>query len=215
MLKEMIGNYRDTKMSIIYNLADQDYSLLEEPGFLDDGYLQAKVALLKRHYERIDRQIEHTLKYDKDDSYKVEKCKAMIEKRNDIIHQIVFFSSNSLTNLEDCERLLHGSNSNFLLCIKGLKAYRDHDFAEAFQCFYNFFIANGDCLDHYSINKVYGILLFQAKQYDVAAAFIRRAIEKRPEDLELHKLMIEIYTLLDKNPERKTHENILELLEDV
>ena len=83
---------------------------------------------------------------------------------------------------------------------------------KAIETFYGYFKNRKGILNHYLINKVYGLLLYKYEQYNLAIPLLRTATEKRPEDIESHRILKEIYSSLNMRQEEQIEKNILAVL---
>lgn len=213
MIKGIIKNYNDAKFSFIQKMSQSEESIFYETQFLDDATIGCRINRLKDEYERLGSDIEMLTRYDTNDSYNKEKLKYFVKRRDDICFNIAFLASNSLNSLDSCVQILGDLDTNFKLCIKALMYYKSGDEQKTFEYFYAYFKDKNVLLEHYLINKVYGSLLYKCEQYDVAMLLLRKAVEKRPEDIEIHRILKDIYLLKNMKEEEKIEQNILEILE--
>lgn len=212
MLKDIIKGYNESKLALIEKLSDSDEGIYDELDLLDDGYIKVKIKRLKKEYEEKQNEINLIEKYNKNDdnNNKQELIKRLVEIR----FEMAFLASNNIKNIDNCFNLLHGMNTDFILCIRALKYYSECNEKEAFNSFYSYFKDKKIILDHFLINKVYGIMLYNYKQYNMAATLLRKAAEKRPEDVEVHKILKKIYMETEKSNMIKIEDTIIELLEN-
>ena len=76
-----------------------------------------------------------------------------------------------------------------------------------------FEINNNYHINHYLANKVYAELLNKCNEYELSLRYLRQAIKLRPENLELHKNIYDIYVKLGKIKESKIERDIINILE--
>lgn len=214
MLKEIIKAYEDGKIAFINKISQINTQNVEEVLFLDDGYIRSKIKELKEQYNSLSSEIDLLIKYDKNDEYSKSKISYLREQCKDIKLEIAFLASNNYKNLDNCINLVEDIDTDFKLCIYALRFYYDGNSQRAYQYFGEYFKDKDRFLEHYLINKVYGELLFSIKEYNASANVLRKAVEKRPEDIEIHRILKEIYKLNGQLIEEKIEESILNLLED-
>ena len=71
MIKKLVREYKNIKMSAINKLSGAEESLYDENLFLDDGFLYSKIEKIKADYYNIVKDIEDIVKYDvKNDEHK-------------------------------------------------------------------------------------------------------------------------------------------------
>lgn len=66
--------------------------------------------------------------------------------------------------------------------------------------------------DHYLMNKIYGELLIEGKEYRDAIPFLIRVIKNRPEDIETHRLLIKCYQYSGDTDKLNVEKAIVKLL---
>lgn len=213
MIKGIIKNYNDAKFYLIQKMSESKDSIFLETEFLDDATINCKINRLKDEFKSISKDIQIFTKYDKKDSYNVEKLSDLMNKKRDICFNIAFLASNSLNNLDSCENILSDLDTDFKDCITALKYYKAGDNQKAFEIFCTYFKDKNWITNHYLINKVYGLMLYECKQYKTAILLLRKVVEKRPEDIEIHKILREIYSIVGMKEEERVEKNILNILE--
>lgn len=213
MLKKIIKSYNNGKIALIEKMTGLENGIYDEVFFLDDGYIKSKIERLKKEYNSISKEIEMIAKYDERDNYGRDKLNHLVNKKVNIKFEMAFLASNNFLNIDSCLNLLEEIDTDFKLCLHGLKHYKEGDEKRAFETFYKYFKDKNVLLEHFLINKVYGMLLFNLKQYDISLMVLRKSVEKRPEDKEIHCILKEIYSLKEMELEKTIEENIIELLE--
>lgn len=206
--------YNDLKIKTIQKIANADtYNLLQEAPFLDYGYIEARIKKLKKEFSSVSNEINNLVNsYSKDELEEKTNINQLLEKKNNIVYNLVFLSSNSFENLDKSLELLKNYNIDFEKCIYGLKEYKKGNKAEAYKFLNNYYKDQETLLDHYLINKVYGLLLIETDYYEYAKPYILKAAEKRPTDVELHKSLKIIHKNLEERVENNVEENIIKLL---
>lgn len=212
MIKGVIKSYNNAKLAIIQKLSDSEEGIVQETDFLDDGIIEIKIERLKKNYSMVNQELEMLSKYDKKDSYNADKIEGLRTKKNEISFEIAFLGSNSFNSLDTCANLIKEMDTDFKDCILALQYYKVGQEKKAIETFYGYFKNRKGILNHYLINKVYGLLLYKYEQYNLAIPLLRTATEKRPEDIESHRILKEIYSSLNMRQEEQIEKNILAVL---
>jgi tetratricopeptide (TPR) repeat protein len=213
VFKKLIKDYNDGKASFIKKMIYGDTSLFDENSFIDDAAITAKIERIKAEHRRLTDEIEFLFKHDKNDSYRFKKINDLKIQQRQLQFDIAFLASNSFNNLDACISFLDDIDTDFKLCLYGLKAYYAGDERDAFNKFYEYFKNKTTLLDHYLVNKIYGKILYNLKQYKQSIMLLQKAVEKRPDDLELHHWLREIYAVTGSEIEKSIEDEIVELLE--
>lgn len=214
MLKEIIKGYNDSKLALIEKLSDSEEGIYDELDHFDDGYIKVKIKRLQKEYEEKQNEINSIEKYNMNDNNDNNSKRELIKRLEEIRFEMAFLASNNIKNIDSCFNLLNGMNTDFLLCIRGLKYYSECNEKEAFNSFYSYFKGKKVILNHFLINKVYGTMMYNYKQYDMAAIMLRKAAEKRPEDVEVHKILKNIYLETNKYNMIQIEDAVIDLLEN-
>lgn len=212
MIKEVIKSYNNARLAVIQKMSDSEEGILQETQFLDDGTIEAKIERLKKNYALVNQEVELLSQYDKKSYHNTNKIEELLTKRNEISIYIAFLGSNSLNSLDTCADLIKDFDTDFKDCILALQYYKVGQEKKAFEIFYGYFKNRKGILNHYLINKVYGLLLYKYEQYNLAIPLLRTATEKRPEDIESHRILKEIYSSLNMRQEEQIEKNILAVL---
>jgi hypothetical protein len=213
LLKDIIKGYKESKIAIIQRFSGSEGGIYDETNFLDDGYIRVSIDRLKKEHSEIDNEIEILMKYTKQDSSTLEKQQKLIMRKQEIRLEMAFLASNNLSNIDSCMNLIEELSTDFKLCLIALRYYDNRDNKKAFEAFYEYFKDRTVLLEHYLINKVYGVLLYNLKQFDLSIALLRKAAEKRPEDIEVHRILRDIYSITNRNCEENIELSIIRLLE--
>ncbi|MGV8983965.1 tetratricopeptide repeat protein [Clostridium sp.] len=211
LIQNSIKAYKDARISIIEKLSNvASYS--SELSFLDEGYITSKIDDLKVEYNSVDNEL-NLLSYDnKMDKYIKDKTSYLNNRKRSIYVEMSLLGSNNFKNLDQCVNLLEGIDSDLIECIQALKLYHLGSEGEAFKKFQNYFKRNRFLIEHFLINRVYGELLFKAGQYEVARVYFKKAVEKRPEDIDVHGFLKEIYSKLGDKNALLVEESIIDIL---
>lgn len=212
----LVGNsiktYKDARISIIKKLSKvSNYS--SELSFLDEGYIISRIDDLKAEYNSVNNEL-NLLSYDnKMDKYKKDKTIYLNNRQRSVYIEMALLGSNNFNNLDQCINLLEGIDNDLIECIQALKLYHLGCEGEAFEKFYNYFTRNRFLIEHYLINRVYGEMLFKAGQHDIAKVYLKKAVEKRPEDIEVHRFLKDIYCKLGDKTAFLVEESIIDMLD--
>lgn len=188
MLSELITKYKSLKINMISKLGESSEGINDELDFLDDAIIGSKINYIKKICRLIDDDIEM--------SEDEEQIKFLVQKRKEFIYELALLASNSFRSVEFCMSILD-ENNVFQKCLQALIHYENGDRHTAKRLFDEFFKSNKYMLQHYLISKVYGELLYEEHDYLNAAAFFRKAVEKRPEEIKLHIMLKNIYHKLN------------------
>jgi tetratricopeptide (TPR) repeat protein len=213
LIKEALKAYNESKLAVIQRFAEDEFGVIDEPGFLDVGYINTRIETIKKEYSKLEKELDLFARHDRNDSYHREQLNTLLNARTEKLLELAFVSSNDFGYVDSCIKLLEGINTDFSLCLQGLKYYSLKEVGKAFECFYEYFKNKSGHVEHYLINKTYGELLLEYKQYELAAGLLRKACEKRPEDLEIHYMLKRIYSFLGKRKEENVEKEIIKLLE--
>lgn len=215
MIKKLVREYKNIKMSAINKLSGVDESLYDENLFLDDGFLYSKIEKIKADYYNIMKDIEDIVKYDvKNDEHKENKLREKMQKKDSLMFELAFLSSNDFSQLEISKKILEDMDTDFSLCVQGLIFYKEGNMIDSFRYLQKYFeINNNYYINHYLANKVYAELLTKYNEHELALIYLQQAIKLRPENLELHKDIYDIYVKLGKIKESQIERNIIHILE--
>lgn len=213
MLNTILREYKEAKVKLINRFSDNEVDLAKETMLIDDGYQKAKFDRFKSEYDKLTLEIENFIKYDKQDSYHLAKINHLITKQKNMRIEISFLISNSENNILLSEKLLDDIDVDFKLGIQGLKYYYEDDVKLAKTYFQRYWDALGTIPNHYLINKCYSKILFDEGEYVQALNIMRKAIQFKPEDIELHKNLKEVYKKLGDYKGYEVESNIIYFLQ--
>lgn len=188
MLSDLITKYKSLKINMISKLGESREGINDELDFLDDAIIGSKINYIQKICKLIDDDIEM--------SEDEEQINFLVNKRKEFIYELALLASNSFKSVEFCISILDKNNA-FQKCLQALIHYENGDKHTAKRLFDEFFNINKYMLQHYLISKVYGELLYEEHDYLNAAAFLRKAVEKRPEEIKLHIMLKDIYQKLN------------------
>ncbi|KGR73548.1 tetratricopeptide repeat protein [Ureibacillus manganicus] len=208
-LQKSIKTYQGFKNSITKRIIDSS-DVVYENQFLDDGTIKVMIDQLKKDYSSIQKELE--ILFSVNDS---ELFNQYLYEQQEVKYLIAFYASNNPQNIDYCLELIDNINIDFKDCLLAIKDFEQNNYKSSFLRFYNYFSQNRKLLEHYIINKYYGILLYKEMQYDQAIIFLQKAVEKRPEDKDLHIILKEIYEKKGLLIESGIEESILTILSGV
>ena len=212
MLNKLIHTVQDAKLATVRKFSNQEYDILEEPGFLDDGFIRTKIEGLKKDYQKFDQQLESLIKFDKRDDYNQQKVQALTSQKDNLLIHIAFLASNSFNSLDFAIELVKEMKIDFSMCLVGLYYYREKKDSNALELFERYYLNHSEPLDHFLINKIYGLLLLKNQNPEKAAVFLRKAVEKRPEDLEVHHALVQANEAFGNEEQVNVHRNVIRML---
>lgn len=213
MLKTAIKTYHKTRLNIIKKFANNYDESLDEAIFYDDGYLTTKINLLKKKLNNVLTEIDIAVTHEKKDKDTIDKIKYLNIQKEELMLEMCFYASNGFNSLEMCKGLLDGINSDFELCIDALIAFKNNNDDMALQLFHSYFSKTTSFPDHFLINKTYGIILKKYGQDKMATRLLQEASSKKPEDIEVHKHLYELYSKVQFKDGIELEKMIISMLE--
>ena len=213
MLADIIIKYNKAKFEIINKFSNNNINVCEECLCIDKGYLKSKFDDFKKDYKLISNQIEALYNYGEKDDYNKAKLNNLIKEKNKLLLDISYLISNDKDNLELSKKLIVEMSTSFNNAIDGIISYFNKDFKKAKSLLENYYLQLNTLPNHYLINKIYGTILLNEKEYDLALEILRRAVEIVPDDLDLHIKLRELYSIKSDIVGIKVEEDIIELLE--
>lgn len=213
IIKSIVKGYNDSRLAIIKKFTDSGGDSLEENDFLDDGYITAKINRLKKQYKKLEDELEIAVKYEnQSDVWTKEKIVNLVNEQRSIRMNMAFLASNSFEGAKSSLKLIEDIDTDFKLCLDALILYDSGQEDLSLLKLYEFLKSEKEPIDHYLINKVFGRLLRIKGQYCQAIPILQKAVEKRPEDLELHKLLEDCYGNCGMALEEDIESKIIEIL---
>lgn len=184
MLEKIVSLYRKAEMGLVSQLAGVTEMVIWEAGFYDTGYMQTQVNRIQKELNHITQELKMNLEVQEDSTYVKEKRTELIQRREQLLFDLIFFASNSFRNLADCVQMAIGHGFTFMQCIQGLQAYQEGKKEKAFQILENYYQKHGSVEDHFLVNKIFGLLLLEKGQIDQAERFLSYALQFVPNDQE-------------------------------
>ena len=193
MLEKVIDTYYKGKLSLIKEMSTNNFQIIDEVQVYDNGYLTTKVNYLKAQLEEVMNELNIAITYEKKDKYTSERIEALNRQKEELIFSMCFYASNGLNSLDMCRNMLNGTTEEFKTCIDALISYKNNEIETAFKLFHKYFSETNKIPKHYLINKIYGLISKKYGQDEMAITLLQEAAAKKPQDIEVHKMLYELY----------------------
>lgn len=213
MLSDIIVKYNKAKFEVVNKFSDNNINVCEESLCIDKGYLKSKFEDFQKEYKSICDEIENLYTYGENDEYNKSKINKYIEVKNRLCLEIAYLVSNDKKNLDLSRSLIREINTNLIIALDGIESYFLGHVDKARVYFENYYSKLNRLPNHYLINKVYGTILFNDKEYNLALEILRKSVEINPNDLDLHIKLRELYRIKSDIVGLKIEEDIIEILE--
>ena len=197
MLGEMLLNKKKISLNITKGISRYTDKYYEEVEIWDDEFLRA--------YCKHNQQVYLKLTKDNIDGRYDDDIKKIAE-------ELILLSSNSFNNLNFAIQLSKSQNNYILKALEALKNYNEGNKEEAFNQLSNFMVERRSHINHYLINKTFGILLYEKRRYVEAIDFLTIAVEKKAIDIEVYKILKDIYSILGMVDEYKVIDDIINII---
>lgn len=201
IINSLIKTVNSAKNTAVSKFSD-DYNIVDEVSFIDNGHIETISKQLTKQLQVINQEML------KSDSNKIELQKV----KEDIEFQIVFNLSNNYENIQKCIELV-GTHS-FKHCLNGLTDYKNGNIESAFINMNKYLKTNSGIrfIDHYLVNKAYGTILANNNQEALAIKFLTIAVKLKPDDIDVHKILLHLHEKLNNTTEIKIEKEIIDLL---
>ncbi|MBU3197491.1 hypothetical protein KPL26_12560 [Clostridium algidicarnis] len=203
MLKEMVNVYNSFKIKLVAKLGESHEGLTDELDFLDDSLVASKINYVKKVCRFLDDEIAHSNK---------EEMQYLMEQKQNYIFEIVFLASNNVKNIDFCLGMLD-KKDDFIYCLNALSLVKKGKDIEAKALFDKYFDKYKSVPEHYLISKIYGELLIKSGDLYNGALFLRKAVEKRPDEIEIHKMLEYIYSKIGEETLLESEREIISILQ--
>lgn len=197
MINSIVKHYQQSKMSIITKLSGE-YDILDECELLDDGYIFAKTEKIKKRLAYIEQEIQNLIQFQTNESFKNQKIHTFLKEQQSLHYSFSFLISNNIQYVSQSLDLLENEKTDFTIALKGLKAYKEQNEQDAFRLLMTFYENKKKPIEHYLVNKVFGRLLMNNQAVKESIPFLRKALEKKPNDIEIHRWLYNIYLSNDE-----------------
>ena len=217
MIKELIKAYHRvyniSRLKVIEELMGKEDFFRAEVACFDDGRVASLINRMKDDYEKIITEIDVVTRQCKSDSNYKERLNYLYRRQYEIIYSMSFQASQNLKNIDSSINLWGNIKDDFLLCLEGLKLYKQGIKEESFSKLTAYLHKHHTFGSHYLLNKVYGTLLYEKKQYNEAEIYLHRVTQICPEDAAVHRIMQEVYQRRGERRGAEVEAAILNLLE--
>lgn len=214
MLKKIIQLYNQGKMEVLEKLSDSQGGNSDEVFFEDDGKVAAMISRCKKECANVESEIECLIKYNNRDEKSKQQIAQLMGKRRAILARMAYYASNKLNNVENCIQLLEDVPTDFKDYLSALKSYAGGKEAEAYEQFRRIAARNDEFADHYLTNKIFGKLLWEKGRSEQAIECLYKVVQKRPEDLEVHNWLLQLYRQTGDQLGAEVERKIIMLLEE-
>jgi predicted Zn-dependent protease len=204
--------YNKSRLKTVEALLGDENFFREECTFFDDGRVKSAIDRIKKDYEKISTEISFIKKTSKHDDDSNQKLKYLYERQFKLIVLMAYQASQNYKNIDSSLQLIDGFDTSLSLGIKGIQLYIQNDKENSYRKLTAYIQETGSFGDHYLMNKIYGMLLIEGKNYRNAIPFLIRAVKNHPEDIETHQLLMECYQQIDCFEKSNLEKDIVELL---
>ncbi|MCR4586682.1 MAG: hypothetical protein K5686_13280 [Lachnospiraceae bacterium] len=212
MLDSVMTTYRKLRQGLIGTLSGAEGIVYEETKFYDLGYMQVQLKRVKKELSSVENSLAVSIR-NEEATPEVKRYRTeLMNKRELLKFHMILIMSNSFANLEDCRKLAEGHDFAFMKCVEGLEEYKKGNKGRAFDLLDTYYREYGKAEDHYLVNKVYGLLLYEAAQYDKAIPFLSYAAGFMPDEQETLEALKNCYAAAGKSRQQKIMEDINSLL---
>ena len=213
-MSKVIHKIIEAKYKFIRSVDFEESDINDEVLFIDDTYIEIRYKNFIKKYNSLQNELENIVKNNEIDSISRERIEKLLNEQDELIIKNIFIISNSERYLELAIKILAPikSNINYKIGLEAIKKYKDGYFNEADILFRKYYSCLNKLPNHYLINKTYAELLMKNNEYSIAMELIRKSIEIKPDDLELHKMIRKIYKSMNMIKEMEVEEKIIKIL---
>ena len=208
MLDAVMTAYHKIRQSLISTLSGSEGVAYEETRFYDLGYMQTQVSHIQKELRTVEDSLTSSVKNETSTAEVDNYRNDLMKRREMLIFHMIFTMSNSFANLDNCKKLAEGHDFGFMTCVDGLEEYKNGNKGRAFELIEGYYREYGNVADHYLINKVFGLLLYENNQYEKAIPFLSYSLGFMPDDSEALMALDGCY---QKTGEEKKHEVLADI----
>jgi tetratricopeptide (TPR) repeat protein len=208
MLDAVMTAYHKIRQSLISTLSGSEGVAYEETRFYDLGYMQTQVSHIQKELRTIEDSLTSSVKNETSTAEVDNYRNDLMKRREMLIFHMIFTMSNSFANLDNCKKLAEGHDFRFVTCVEGLEEYKNGNKGRAFELIEGYYREYGNVADHYLINKVFGLLLYEKSQYEKAIPFLSYSLGFMPDDSEALKALDGCY---QKTGEERKHKVLADI----
>lgn len=166
----------------------------EENDIWDEAFIKANFEYIKEKYVQL-------LNSDQNEQY--------AETIKDLREDMILLASNSINNIDFAIQLSEKSDSYIGEALVGVYYYKIGEMDKSFASFHSFFNKRKAPLNHYLINKLYGLLLYEKGLYQEASEYLSIAVQKMPDDYEVYDCLLYCYKMMNDNVSAGLINNII------
>lgn len=207
--ESLVKAYNDFKLSFIKEIGDINTYLREVP-FVDEALIKSSIKYCQKRHQEIVREIELISNSDVSDSQRLPK---LLEAEKEVRIEMAMLISHKINDIDYCLSLIDDIKFDFKLCLNAIKAYIEKDYNRSLTLFYDYINTVNRMPETYVCNKIIAHILFEQREYSKSVSFLRYAVSKKPDDLELHKMLQICYSNLNMIQGSEVERQIIEILE--
>lgn len=213
-MSKVIHKIIEAKYKFVRSVDFEESDINDEVLFIDDTYVEISYKNFIKRYNSIQKELENIVENNEMDSISKERIGKLLKEQDELIVKKIFITSNNEKYLEFAIKILGTikENINYKIGLEAVKKYKEGYFNEAEILFQKYYSYLNKLPNHYLINKTYSKLLIKSNDNNIAMELIRKAIEVKPDDLELHKMINEIYKVMNMLKEAEIEEKIIKVL---
>jgi tetratricopeptide (TPR) repeat protein len=212
LISGIVKFYQDFKLSVVDKFSNMDLFSIEAP-FLDEFYINEIINDLEKQYASASHELRNIQDVLKDDAYGRSKINDILTQKKEAAVQIAFYMALDEKRVNEAVELLGGIDDDFRICLDALSLFYKEDYVNALETAFLYIKEIGKIPEHYLFNRNLAEMLIQDTEYKKAIPFLRKASEKMPESLELHKTLLECYRREGMSDEMEIELQIIDLLE--
>ena len=107
--------------------------------------------------------------------------------------ELAYLFSHNPAKIDECLGLIKNMGYDFTVCLEAMKLYTIGSHEQSLERFQDYMRRINGIPDHFLACKMLGTLLMGKKQYKYAIPVLALAVERRPDDMEVHEKLIECY----------------------
>lgn len=185
MLDQIMIEYRKLREKLIGAASGTNDITYEEARFYDKGYMQTRVRRIQKELKSVEDTLAGSIRSEGKNSETKNYQTNLANRREMLTFDLLFTMSNSFANLDNCRKIAKDHDYRFMICVEGLEEYNRGNKGRAFDLIESYYKEYGSVEGHYLVNKVFGLLLCESKNYEKAILFLQYALGFMPEDEEL------------------------------
>ncbi|MCI7056121.1 MAG: hypothetical protein MR959_04430 [Selenomonas bovis] len=197
MIKKLIQTYHKiyniSKLQIIERIMGEENFFREEVTCFDDGRVEAGIRRLQKDYAKISEDIKFLEETSKKAEGNSERLNFLRNRQYEMMRLLTFEASQNEKNIDTCLNVWGEIDSDFRLCLEGLKLYFSGNPDASYMKLKEYLKKHDGFGSHYLLNKIYGLMLYEKKRYGDAEKFLYLVTQIKPEDIDTHKMMVDLY----------------------